>query len=66
MATTCNPGTLGISRIDSIIGFKFGETMNEISTLLYAVTITKQARHQAPAANRIVNFLLEHHPPAKE
>ena len=34
MATTRKPGTFGMSRIDSIIGFRLGEMMNEINTLL--------------------------------
>jgi hypothetical protein len=55
--------TFGMSSIELIIGFRLGETMNETSTLLYAVTTTKEARHQVPAASRIVNFLLEQNPP---
>lgn len=27
--TTCNPGTFGMSWIDSIIGFRFGDIMKE-------------------------------------
>lgn len=33
-ATTSNPGTCGMSVIESISGFKFGETINDIRTLL--------------------------------
>jgi hypothetical protein len=32
--TTLRPGTFGMSRIESMIGFKLGETIKEISTLL--------------------------------
>jgi hypothetical protein len=32
--TTLRPGTFGMSRIELIIGFKLGETIKEMSTLL--------------------------------
>ena len=56
---TLTLGCLGISVMELIIGVARRLRINEIKTLLYAVTITRQAKHHEPANNRIPKFLNE-------